>query len=509
MYVFNKIATLTVILVILVGCAQQPNMPRSSKAYDLSGRELEELKKSVLKITTKDGEEGFGFVVGECDDKLYVVTANHVVRKNFETPDTITKEVDIEFYQLGSTKPPAIVLEYCCGALDLAVLKVKKPHGYGWDEDHFWYEYTRGEKVWFIGRERKWYVPTEKDTGVINKVEIEIKWKNKVKKGIGIDLKSVFPGTSGAPLVTKDGIIGMIIIDKSHYGEVFAVPIDKIKEALKKEEASEGVQLWGKCPPERIPPIFEFVRIRGGTYIMGGPETKVGSKHNEKQHRVTIKKDFYMQTTEVTQAQWETVMESNPSEFASCGSNCPVENVSWNDVTEFIKEVNDKYRKYCYEVNNKVPLPPKYACRLPTEAEWEYACRAGSTTAYEWGNKADCSKMMYENHEEYHGYDGCVDENRARLFMPNQTAPVKSYKANGWGLYDMHGNVMEWCQDWYNDYPTGHATDPDGHIEGNYRVVRGGSWRTKASNCRSAARERAAPDISAPDIGFRLIMSVE
>lgn len=492
MYAPNKLAILTVVLLILVSCARQPNMPRSSKAYDLSGRELEELKKSVLRIITKDGS-GFGFVVGECHDNLYVVTANHVVRKNFDNPNTITKEVEVGFYQLWPTKHPAIVLEYCCGDLDLAVLKVKKPHGYGWDEHHFCDEYTRGEKVWFIGRSKLWYVPTEKETGVINEVAIEIKRKNKVKKVIGIDMESVLQGTSGAPLVTKDGIIGMIILDND-FNEVFAIPINKIKEALKKEEASEGVKLWGKCLLQ-IPPVFKFVLIKGGTYIMGSPENEVGRNLRAQQHRVTLLRDFYMQTTEVTQAQWEAVMESNPSEFASCGSNCPVENVSWNDVEEFIRRLNEGNGTNLY--------------RLPTEAEWEYACRAGSTSAYEWGNEADCSIMMYENAVVYNGYNACVHQNMETLLMPGQTAPIKSYEPNEWGLYDMHGNVMEWCQDWYDDYPTGHATDPDGPIEGMYRVVRGGSWRTKAPNCRSAARERAAPDISAPDIGFRLVMSVE
>lgn len=480
MYVSNKLTTLTVVLLILVSCAQQPNMPRSSEAYDLSGRGLEELKKSVLHITTKD-KRGFGFVVGECRNKLYVVTVNHIVRKNYDNPDTITEEeVEVEFYQLRGITHPATLLKYCWGELDLAVLEVNKPHGYGWNEHHFCNEYTRGEKVWFIGKSEDWYVPTEKKTGVINEVEI---------KRIRIDMKSVLPGTSGAPLVTKDGIIGMIIIDDSLGDEVFAVPINKIKEAL------EGEKLWGKCPQSHVQPMFEFVLIKGGTYIMGSPENEVGKNLNEQQHRVTLQKDFYMQTTEVTQAQWETVMESNPSEFASCGSNCPVENVSWNDVKEFIRRLNEGNGTNLY--------------RLPIEAEWEYACRAGSTSAYEWGNEADCSKMMYGNHVEYDGYNDCVDKNKKKLLMPGQTAPVKSYKANRWGLYDMHGNVMEWCQDWYDGYPTGDLTDHRGPNKGEYRVLRGGSWSSKAFNCRAAARERAAQDIKAPYIGFRLVMSVE
>jgi formylglycine-generating enzyme required for sulfatase activity len=204
---------------------------------------------------------------------------------------------------------------------------------------------------------------------------------------------------------------------------------------------------------------MKFVLIPAGTFQMGSPTGEPGRTTHGRQHRVTISQPFYLQTTEVTQGQWQRVMGDNPSLFKKCGENCPVENVSWDDAQKFIRKLNqmEKTDKY----------------RLPTEAEWEYACRAGSTGEWCFGdNEADLGEYAWYN------------ENSEK-----QTHPVGQKKPNAWGLYDMHGNVWEWCQDWYGEYPAGPVTDPKGPDSGEKRVLRGGSWVDSARLARSANRD--------------------
>jgi formylglycine-generating enzyme required for sulfatase activity len=192
------------------------------------------------------------------------------------------------------------------------------------------------------------------------------------------------------------------------------------------------------------------------------------SKQGE-QHEVTLTKPFYMGKNEVTQEQWEAVMGKNPSKTK--GAKLPVTDVSWEDCQEFIKKLNKK---------------TDGGYRLPTEAEWEYACRAGTTTAYSFGDKITPKDANY--------LDSKIGEPVA----------VGSYKPNAFGLYDMHGNVWEWCEDWYDDYPAGAVTDPKGPATGEKRVLRGGSFYLFESFARSSNRYGITP--SARDVfnGFRL-----
>jgi len=218
---------------------------------------------------------------------------------------------------------------------------------------------------------------------------------------------------------------------------------------------------------------MKFVLIPDGSFMMGSPPHEINRADDENLHIVTISKPFYMQSTQVTQGQWEEVMGNNPSFFRNCGDNCPVENVSWDDAQEFIRKLN------------QVKGTDKY--RLPTVAEWEYACRAGSTTRYYFGD--DEAELG-----EYAWYHNNSD---------GKTHPVGQKKPNAWGLYDMHGNVWEWCQDWYGEY-SGSVTDPKGPISGEYRVLRGGSWIHGERGMRSAYRLRLRPDGRFSFIGFRL-----
>jgi formylglycine-generating enzyme required for sulfatase activity len=239
---------------------------------------------------------------------------------------------------------------------------------------------------------------------------------------------------------------------------------------------------------------MKFVLIPAGSFTMGSqlsPEEVAKSyggkaeyfKDEHPPHSVKITKPFYLQTTEVSQAQWKRVMGDNPSYFKDCGDDCPVEKVSWVDAQEFISKLNQM------EGTNKY--------RLPTEAEWEYACRAGTTTPFFTG---DCISTDQAN---YNGnYPG---ENCPKGQYREKTVKVGSFQPNAWGLYDMHGNVYEWCQDWYDgDYPSNSVVDPKGPDDGEKRVLRGGSWFITAWIIRSAYRGWYIPDYRNNGYGFRV-----
>ncbi len=219
---------------------------------------------------------------------------------------------------------------------------------------------------------------------------------------------------------------------------------------------------------------MKFVLISPGAFMMGSPTNEKGRDRDEIQHKVTLTKGLYMQTAEVTQRQWKRLMGTNPSHFKACGDDCPVEMVSWDDVQEFIRKLNlvGKIDKY----------------RLPTEAEWEYACRAGSTTAFANGDDKGLATIGWY-----------------RFNSGEKTHPAAQKDPNALGLYDMHGNVWEWCQDWFGDSPSGPVTDPTGPPSGTKRVVRGGSWGDDAALCRSAFRFNKTPIVRWDVVGFRIV----
>jgi formylglycine-generating enzyme required for sulfatase activity/serine/threonine protein kinase len=215
---------------------------------------------------------------------------------------------------------------------------------------------------------------------------------------------------------------------------------------------------------------MEFKLLPGGTFTMG---------EGSEAHQVTLTKAFELGVYEVTQKQYEVVMGTNPSHFKTALN--PVEEVSWDDAVEFCQKLS------------ALPAEKKagYVYRLPTEAEWEYACRAGTTTEYSYG---DSDSQL----GDYAWYD----KNSGKT-----THPVGGKKPNAWGLYDMHGNVFEWCQDWHGDYPSGSVTDPTGAAVGSFRVLRGGGWYFISDCCRSAFRLRGTPDYRDYSLGFRVLRS--
>ncbi len=221
---------------------------------------------------------------------------------------------------------------------------------------------------------------------------------------------------------------------------------------------------------------MEFVRIDSGTFTMG----ERGGDADATEHEVSLSKAFWMQTTETTQEQWEAVMGSNPSDFT--GADLPVENVSWEECRKFLERLNAKAKE---QLNGR-------SASLPTEAEWEYACRAGTTTKWSFGD--DEPKLG-----GYAWYDANSD---------SKTHAVGRKTPNGWGLHDMHGNVLEWCQDSYGAYG-GRAVDPVGPGPGSARrVLRGGSWRNLSggSQTRSAARRASEPSYRDDQVGFRVVL---
>ncbi len=261
-----------------------------------------------------------------------------------------------------------------------------------------------------------------------------------------------------------------------------------------------------------------MVAIPGGTFIMGSPVNQQDRRDNEgPQHSVTVSA-FYMGAYEVTQAEWMAVMGSNPSEFK--GDKQPVEQVSWYDILVYCNQRSIKEGLTpCYSIKNStdpgkwglVPTTDDAAwnaagCsfaangyRMPTEAEWEYACRAGTTAATAFGTSLSSTQANFNGYIPYNGAAG-----GANLV---KTSAVGSYKANAFGLFDMHGNVFETCWDWYGSYNAGAQKNPEGARSGTERVCRGGCWGDGGDCIQSSRRAYANPLLTDSGVGFRLVRS--
>ena len=240
----------------------------------------------------------------------------------------------------------------------------------------------------------------------------------------------------------------------------------------------------------------DMVLIKGGTFQMGSPMSETDREKDEVRHSVKIN-DFYMARREVSQAEYTALMKTNPSNAK--GGDLPVENVTWYDAA-----------RYCNALSAKEGLAPAYSidgekvawdraangCRLPTEAEWEYAARAGTTAPFSTGGNITTEQANYYGTYPYNNAPS--GEYRGR------TMAVNSFKPNQWGLYNIHGNVWEWCWDWYGTYENKPQTDPVGPLDGTYRVNRGGGWNDFGRNLRSAYRAATPPSNGSYNIGIRL-----
>ena len=238
---------------------------------------------------------------------------------------------------------------------------------------------------------------------------------------------------------------------------------------------------------------MDFILVQPGSFLMGSPDNEPHRDSNEILHEMKILKPFYLQATEVTVKQWKTVMGWKLFNRKKGTDNMPVVRVSYYDAQKFIKKLN-KLNKGVY--------------RLPTEAEWEYACRAGTSTAYSFGDTIDCSKAMFANNSKKQ--TECIQIFKSRGFEPDRPAPVKSFAPNPWGFYDMHGNVWEWCADPYQDYKSP-ITEKNGFnpIGEDTRIRRGGSWYKYGWSCRSANRAYANAGAKFQTTGFRLVLEAD
>jgi formylglycine-generating enzyme required for sulfatase activity len=283
------------------------------------------------------------------------------------------------------------------------------------------------------------------------------------------------------------------VIYKDKFAKIF------VDQARKQAPVQFGVQLPIGCESDGVMPVafdgetitnsigMNLVSIKPGGFWMGSSGSEKGHDKNESpQHLVKLTKGFYMGATEVSQAQWLKVMRSRPwsgKDNVREGESYPATYVSWNDAVEFCKKLSQtEGRKY----------------RLPTEAEWEYACRADTKTAYSFGD----SDSSLGDYAWFNNNANAADEKYAHA--------VAQKKPNPWGLYGLHGNVWEWCGDWYdeNTYPPRQVIDPNGPSSGKYRILRGGSWLTYPEHCRSAHRSRYSPVKRINLIGFRIVLDL-
>ncbi len=253
-----------------------------------------------------------------------------------------------------------------------------------------------------------------------------------------------------------------------------------------------------------------FVLIKGGSFQMGSHDSEAWRSADETQHSVTVS-DFYMSKYELTQKEYEEITGDNPSNFK--GDNLPLENISWLDAVA-----------YCNARSEKDGLTPVYTIdgqnvswdrsangyRLPTEAEWEYACRAGTATPFYMENSPSAEDANYYGHYPYEIEDNYFSQGNLEI-KPGEyrqtTVPVDSFSENPYGLYNMHGNVSEWVWDYYGEYPTDEQTDPAGPTSGTLRVYRGGGWNDFAKNMRSAYRATLEQNKGSFNLGIRLVLN--
>ena len=326
---------------------------------------------------------------------------------------------------------------------------------------------------------------------------ITVEHKGQPKKELGLSIppdeaKELFRDWSDQTLVIR--VYAVLRLDHkaspptaaSHITAVHLKRPGGQREYTAKADAPPRLMAAGK---EMVMPDLglALMPIKAGSFLMGDAPG----------HKVTLTKFYWLGKYEVTQGEYEKLMGKSPSKFK--GAKLPVEQVSWTDALAFCAKLTDRERQ-------AGRLPAGYEYRLPTEAEWEYACRAGTQTGYSFGD--DAGKLsQYGNYCDRSNTDGFSWQDKDHDDGHDKTSPVGAYKPNAWGLYDMHGNVWEWCLDWFGDYPAGAVTDPAGPRTGSNRVYRGGGWYDNARYCRAAYRGRGDPASTISNLGFRVALA--
>jgi formylglycine-generating enzyme required for sulfatase activity len=331
-------------------------------------------------------------------------------------------------------------------------------------------------------------------------------------KAPGLEVTEVFRLT-GAAVSQASGRKQNPAVYNQFYGTAYLGTRPAANTPVQPAPAVQPAPVTPAAIPQHITP-GEMVRINGGTFIMGSPTGEPGRYADETPHQVTVS-PFFMGKYEVTQKEYQELMGINPSSFK--GDNLPVEQVSWYDAIEYCNKLSlkeglnpaytiDKSRKDPNNKNrsDKVKWVVSWnrnanGYRLPSEAEWEYACRAGTTTTFSTGDNITTDLANYDGNNPYN--DNGKGEFRKR------TSLVGTFPPNAWDLFDMHGNIYEWCWDWYGNYSSGAQTDPAGASSGKNRVGRGGAWAGEGRLLRSAHRVNSGPHSRCRGVGFRLVRS--
>jgi uncharacterized protein (TIGR02996 family) len=307
--------------------------------------------------------------------------------------------------------------------------------------------------------------------------------------GMLLDVLSCDPGDDGAWLALADALEE----EGDRRGESTRLSLwlrrrpddaeHSVWERCQRERLEQGVRV---CLPRQSIPLGEnatlsLALIPPGTFWMGSPPTEEGRQSNETRHRVTLTRGFWLGIHPLTQAQWQAIAGSNPSHFQE--ANRPVEQVSWQDCQAFCRRLSERTGR---------------RCRLPSEAEWEYACRAGTTTPFAFGEALSTEQANYVG-------DLSLRQGKRGIYR-GQTTTVGSFPANAWGLCDLHGNVWEWCRDWFAPYPDDEVVNPRGEGPSDRVVLRGGSWIYQPVFCRSAYRMASAPTARNDYCGCRVVL---
>jgi formylglycine-generating enzyme required for sulfatase activity len=315
----------------------------------------------------------------------------------------------------------------------------------------------------------------------------------------------------GQPTLTLTGVVGSVYLIQSA-ASLSSNNVWVNRTLIQAQGASTPwTDPFATAPAQRFyrtvsiapPADTNLVFIQPGTFTMGSPANEAERFSNESQHVVNIS-GFWMKKYLVTQGDYVAVMGSNPSYFTAANSysddpTLPVEQVSWSDATNYCRLLTQQEL-------GAGRIPTNCAYRLPTESEWEYADRAGTTTAFYLGSTLQSGQANFDGRYEYDAATGTVS-NPTGVSL-GMTTPVGSYDASPWGLYDMIGNVWEWTQDWYGQYPPGTVSDPQGPVSGSFRVLRGGNWNNSATYGRSAYRNVASPAFKYQNIGFRVVLAL-
>jgi formylglycine-generating enzyme required for sulfatase activity len=316
---------------------------------------------------------------------------------------------------------------------------------------------------------------------------LEVEGKACVEPGqVGVDV-ALYAGLNG-------NLAGECHVWDDDWGDLPSWELFNVHKLLWHKNLAVGTG----TPP--VQTIANMVWILCGTFTMGSPASEPASYSEERpQTQVTLSQGFWLGKFEVTQGEYLSVMGSNPSYFTG-DLNRPVERVSWNDAVAYCAALTQRERA-------AGRLSAGYEYRLPTEAQWEYACRAGTTAAFHYGGALRSGMANFDGRYEYPPCGGSTYYcfNPSGIYL-GETTTAGSYAPNAWGLHDMHGNLLEWCLDWYGAYPGGSVTDPTGATTGSGRVFRGGCWINDAGDCRSAYRFRYDPDYRGSFLGFRVAL---